>query len=53
MTYERYRHARDEAMRGRTVELEAINRDVAAHWGVSPESCKEILGAWYRAYDLR
>ncbi len=37
-----------EASKGNKSPLEQINIDVAAHWGTSPETSKEILTTWYK-----
>ena len=38
-----------EASKGNQRGLEEVNIDVAAHWGTSPETSKEILTRWYKA----
>jgi hypothetical protein len=37
-----------EAAKGNRQALSEINIDVAAHWGTSPETSKEILSQWYK-----
>jgi hypothetical protein len=38
-----------EASKGNQRGLEEVNIDVAAHWGTTPETSKEILTSWYKA----
>lgn len=38
-----------EAAKGNQSGLQELNIDVAAHWGTSPETSKEILTSWYKA----
>jgi hypothetical protein len=37
-----------DAMKGNQDSLKELNVDVAAHWGTSPETSKEILSKWYK-----
>jgi hypothetical protein len=37
-----------EASKGNKAALEDVNVDIAAHWGTSPETSKEILSKWYK-----
>jgi hypothetical protein len=37
-----------EASKGNNQPLEEVNIDVAAHWGTTPETSKEILTKWYK-----
>jgi hypothetical protein len=37
-----------DAVKGNQDSLAELNVDVAAHWGTSPETSKEILGKWYK-----
>lgn len=37
-----------EASKGNNGALDDVNVDVAAHWGTSPETSKEILTKWYK-----
>jgi len=37
-----------EASKGNMKNLEQVNIDVAAHWGTSPETSKDILTSWYK-----
>jgi hypothetical protein len=41
-------HAVRDAAKGNRQALAEVNIDVAAHWGTSPETSKEILGQWYK-----
>ena len=41
-------NALNEALKGNKTALEELNVDVAAHWGTSPETSKQILGSWYK-----
>ncbi|MBC7396820.1 MAG: hypothetical protein H7333_05195 [Bdellovibrionales bacterium] len=41
-------NALNEALKGNKGALEALNVDVAAHWGTSPETSKKILATWYK-----
>lgn len=38
-----------EASKGNQRGLEEVNIDVAAHWGTTPETSREILTGWYKA----
>jgi hypothetical protein len=40
--------AMKEALKGNTAALSDLNVDVAAHWGTSPETSKQILKSWYK-----
>lgn len=37
-----------DAAKGNRQALTEVNIDVAAHWGTSPETSKQILSEWYR-----
>lgn len=37
-----------EAAKGNKGALDEVNVDVAAHWGTSPETSKDILTKWYK-----
>ena len=37
-----------EASKGNAAALDDVNVDVAAHWGTSPETSKNILTKWYK-----
>lgn len=37
-----------EAAKGNNGALDDVNVDVAAHWGTSPETSKDILTKWYK-----
>jgi len=37
-----------EAAKGNKAALDDVNVDVAAHWGTSPETSKDILTKWYK-----
>lgn len=37
-----------DAMKGNQDSMNELNVDVAAHWGTSPETSKEILSKWYQ-----
>jgi hypothetical protein len=37
-----------EASKGNQAALDDVNVDVAAHWGTSPETSKNILTKWYK-----
>ena len=37
-----------EASKGNKAALDDVNVDVAAHWGTSPETSKDILTKWYK-----
>lgn len=41
-------NALQEAVKGNKEALTEVNVDVAAHWGTSPETSKEILSQWYK-----
>ena len=37
-----------EAVKGNRSAMTELNVDVAAHWGTTPETSKEILSVWYK-----
>ncbi len=41
-------NAINQAIKGDKGALDELNVDVAAHWGTSPETSKEILSTWYK-----
>jgi len=45
---DKVRKAIEDAKKGSPDQLEALNSDVAVHWGTSPETSKVILKSWYK-----
>jgi len=48
VTADKAQKALDDAKKGSAEGLEALNGEVAVHWGTNPETSKVILKSWYK-----